>query len=311
MSAAAPPSLPPGMTVLERGWLSSNNIVFDDGEAVSIVDTGYVSHAAQTVALVERLARGRPLTRIVNTHLHSDHVGGNAALRARFAAANCTIAIPRGEGAAVAAWDESALTYAATGQRCPRFMFDALLDEGEDLVLGGLRWCVVAAPGHDPHMVMLHNAEHGILISADALWENGFGAIFPEIEGESGFAEQRAALELIARHAPRVVIPGHGAPFVDVAGALARAHARLDALSSDPARNAKQVARVLIKFWLLDRREASLVELSAHFAQARYLPLVNERYVGVPFDAFVKRLVAELAAAGAVTVEDGIVRNAG
>jgi glyoxylase-like metal-dependent hydrolase (beta-lactamase superfamily II) len=42
---------------------------------------------------------------------------------------------------------------------------------------------VLAAPGHDPHMVMLFNRERGILISADALWEHGFGAIFPEIEG--------------------------------------------------------------------------------------------------------------------------------
>jgi hypothetical protein len=28
-----------------------------------------------------------------------------------------------------------------------------------------------------------------LLLSADALWENGFGVIFPELDGESGFAE--------------------------------------------------------------------------------------------------------------------------
>jgi glyoxylase-like metal-dependent hydrolase (beta-lactamase superfamily II) len=105
------------MTVLERGWLSSNNVLFDDGDAVSIVDTGYVSHAPQTLALVDAARCGRPLTRIVNTHLHSDHVGGNALLKARFAEAGCTIAMPAGLAAAVAAWDEEALTYAPTGQQ--------------------------------------------------------------------------------------------------------------------------------------------------------------------------------------------------
>jgi len=303
-------ALPPTLTVVERGWLSSNAVVFDDGDAVSMVDTGYVSHAAQTLALVDRLRAHRPLARIVNTHLHSDHVGGNAALAARFAADGCTIAMPRGLAAAVAAWDEDVLSYAATGQRCDRFMYDRLLAAGDALELGGLRWEVLAAPGHDPHMVMLFEARERVLISADALWEDGFGAIFPEIEGESGFAEQRAALTLIERCAPRAVIPGHGAPFCDVSAALARAHARLDALAADPARNARQVARALVKFWLLDRQRVGLDPLIAHFAQARYLVLINDRYFGMPFDGFVRRIVTDLVAAGVAALDHGVVSNA-
>jgi glyoxylase-like metal-dependent hydrolase (beta-lactamase superfamily II) len=301
------PLLPPSMSVLERGWLSSNSVVFDDGGAISVVDTGYVSHAAQTVALIERLAAGRPLARIVNTHLHSDHVGGNAALKARHP--GCTIAIPRGQAAAVTAWDVDALTYAPTGQQCDRFGHDQVLDDGDELVLGGLRWQVLAAPGHDPHMLMLLQPEQRILISADALWENGFGAIFPEIEGESGFAEQREALRLIERAAPNVVIPGHGASFTGVADALAVAHARLDALAADPARNARQVARVLIKFWMLDRREVALEALIDHFERARYLPLINDRYFGQPIRAFLRRTVEDLAAAGALVLDNDVVRN--
>ncbi len=57
---------------------------------------------------------------------------------------------------------------------------------------------MIAAPGHDPHSVVLWDAADRVLISADVLWQHGFGAIFPEIEGESGFAEQGAMLDLIA-----------------------------------------------------------------------------------------------------------------
>jgi glyoxylase-like metal-dependent hydrolase (beta-lactamase superfamily II) len=289
--------LPPTMHVLERGWLSSNNVVFDDGETVSVVDTGYATHAEQTVALIRHAARGKPLARIVNTHLHSDHVGGNAALRA---ATGARIVIPPGLADAVVRWDEEALSYAPTGQFCPRFLHDATLAAGEVLRLGGLDWQVVAAPGHDPHMVVLYCEDERILISADALWEHGFGAIFPELEGESGFAEQRAVLTWIARARPRLVIPGHGAPFTEVEAALERAAARLEALAADPERNARHVLRVLIKFWLLQVRETTVDALFAHLLHTRYLRLIHARYFAQRAPAaLLERALTELVASGA------------
>ena len=56
--------LPKTMRVLERGWLSSNNIVFIDNERTAVVDTGYVKHAEQTLALIQDLLKGRPLDAI-------------------------------------------------------------------------------------------------------------------------------------------------------------------------------------------------------------------------------------------------------
>ena len=41
--------LPDSLRVLERGWLSANNIVFLEGEHATLVDSGYVTHAAQTL----------------------------------------------------------------------------------------------------------------------------------------------------------------------------------------------------------------------------------------------------------------------
>jgi hypothetical protein len=39
--------LPDSLLVLERGWLSSNNIVFLEGEQAALIDSGYVTHAAR------------------------------------------------------------------------------------------------------------------------------------------------------------------------------------------------------------------------------------------------------------------------
>lgn len=288
--------LPATLRVLQRGWLSSNSVVCHDDEgAGTVVDTGYVTHADQTAALVARALEGRALRRIVNTHLHSDHCGGNAALRA---ASGAEIVIPPGHAAAVAAWDESQLTYRQMGQQCPRFAFDRVLAPGESIIMGQLRWQAIAAPGHDPHQLVLWCAEAGVLISADVLWENGFGAIFPELDGEPSFAEQRALLMQVEALHPAVVIPGHGAPFSDITGALSRAYSRWSALAADPVRNARSVGRVLVKFYLLEVRETDLASLVRHFALTRLAQRLRDRY-------FPNRAVEDVL----ISFVDDLVRN--
>jgi glyoxylase-like metal-dependent hydrolase (beta-lactamase superfamily II) len=245
--------------VLERGWLSSNNIVLFDDDGATVVDTGYVSHVDETLRLLDEALAGQALRRIVNTHIHSDHAGGNVALQARH---GCEVWIPPGDSELVSLWDEDRLSYRATSQQCPRFMYDRLLHPHETLHLAGEDWTVLPAPGHDHAMVMLWCAHQGVLMSADALWEKGFGVIFPELAGIPGFAQQQATLDLISQLQPRQVIPGHGAPFTEVAPALQAAHARIQWLREEPRRNADNALKVLLAFKLLEARRMSLAELA-------------------------------------------------
>jgi len=297
-----PHDLPAGVHVLERGWLSSNNILLLGCEGNALVDSGYVTHAQQTLALVETVLRERQqaarLDRLINTHLHSDHCGGNAALQARYA---CRTSIPAAEMDKVSRWDETALSFRATGQQCPRFTYDDGLYDGSMLRLGDLDWQALAAPGHDPHALLLYCAEDGLLISADALWHTGFGVVFPELEGESGFAEVRATLELIASLDVRLVIPGHGAPFGDVGAALSRAFARLDYLQSDPLRNAQNAVKVMLKFLLLERQAIALDAVAAMMAEIPLLSLCNRRFFGWSDAALAEWASAQLIKVGAAS----------
>ncbi|WP_213764645.1 MBL fold metallo-hydrolase [Caballeronia sp. dw_19] len=301
-------TLPASMRVFERGWLSSNNVFFIDNARTALVDTGYATHAPQTLALV-RQALGderneRTLDLIVNTHLHSDHCGGNALLQSNFV---CETLIPQTEADAVREWDEDRLTFRATGQTCERFGFTGTIAPGATLRLGGLDWSVLGAPGHDPHSLMLYCAEERLLISADALWENGFGVIFPELEGESGFAEQRAVLDLIATLDVRAVIPGHGAPFTDVSKALDIAFSRIDYLRADPVRNAKNALKVLIVFKLMELRSMPVSELLLLVDQAGAMRaaanLLSDDRPGL-----VRKYLAELATSGVLKVDGETVK---
>ena len=300
-----------GLTLLERGWLSSNNILFAGrpGEhgATALVDTGYASHAEQTLALVRAGLAGRRLDRIVNTHLHSDHCGGNAALQQAY---GCAIDIPVHEVEAVDRWDEAALSFRATGQQCPRFARTGVLRPGTSVLLGGHAWQVHASPGHDPHSVLLHQSEFELLISADALWENGFGVVFPELDAIDAFDAVRATLELIATLPVRWVLPGHGAPFDDCAGALARAHRRLDAMQAQPIKHARHAAKVLIKFHLLEVQAKRRADLLAWVAATPYFPRLHRRFFDAePFDAWADALLIELRQVGALRIEGDRVVN--
>lgn len=299
-----------GLTVLERGWLSSNNILFrGDGDAQEsvLVDTGYWSHGAQTVALVRRVLEGRPLQRIVNTHLHSDHCGGNHALQQAF---DCAIDVPAGEAAHIDCWDETALSHRATGQYCPRFSRTGVVAVGADQMLGGWRWEVIGSPGHDPQSVVLYQPELELLISADALWENGFGIVFPELDGASGFADVRATLERLEGLRVRWVIPGHGRPFAAFEEAIGRAHRRLDGLVADPARHSRHAAKVLVKFHLMELQSQATTELMSWLEATGCIGVIHARhFADLAFRDWCEQLIGELQASGALRVRDGVVEN--
>lgn len=306
MSQAAV-QLPPGMQVFQRGWLSSNNILFAGREHTTLVDTGYFTHAPQTLALVQHALQGRKLDQIVNTHLHSDHCGGNAILQSAY---DCRTMVPAPEADKVRAWDQEALSFRATGQQCERFAVSDTITPGATLRLGDLDWQALAAPGHDPHSLMYFCPAEGILLSADALWENGFGVIFPELEGESGFTEARATLELIASLAPRLVIPGHGAPFADVPAALARAISRIDFFMADPHRNAQYALKVLLKFLLMERQRIALDDIGSVLADARLFARANQAWLQLPPEQLAQWVVEQLLRTGSAKIEGEWLVNA-
>ena len=302
------PSLPPGVTVFERGWLSANNILFQGPSGAALIDSGYATHADQTLALLNQALDGRPLDRLFNTHLHSDHCGGNAALQHRYP--GLQTAIPPGEAPAIALWDEAALSYRSSGQLCPRFGFDSLLEPGTEVELAERRWQVHAAPGHDPHSVLFFEPASRTLVSADALWENGFGVVFPELDGERAFDEVAATLDLIEALDPLTIIPGHGAVFQGVGRALDTARRRLEGFVRDPDRHTLYAAKVLLKFKLLEWQQIALADFLAWAAATPLLHrMAQAQGGGQSAHDWAAQLVAQLQASGAARLEGGRLLN--
>ena len=300
-----------GVTVFERGWLSSNNVLVQGDESTALVDSGYCTHGHQTVELVKHSLQTRALDLLLNTHLHSDHCGGNAALQAHFP--QLRTLIPPGQAHAVAQWDPVALTHEPTGQACPAFTYQDTLVPETTVRLGNFEWEIHAAKGHDPHSIVLFEPSAKVLISADALWENGFGVVFPELEGVDAFDAVADTLSLIEALHPTTVIPGHGAIFECVEGALQRARTRLEQFANSPEKHKRYALKVLIKFKLLEWKFVTSRALFDWYISTAYIASIEQRRT--PSDSVSLRhsfdsLIADLAKSHALRVQGDYITDA-
>ena len=288
--------------MIVRDWLNANHILFKGRDRIVLVDSGYGRDAAITLAKVSAELAGRPLDWLVNTHCHSDHMGGNAAVRR---AHGCRLSIPVGEAPLIDAWDEQTLWLSYADQRCERFAFDDTIAPGDVLDWGDLAWRAIAAPGHDMGALMFHCEEERLLITGDALWENGFGVVLPGPGREERLAAARSTLESIAGLDVGTVIPGHGAPFSNVAEALERSLRRLEAFERDELRMARHVLKVMFVFSLLDRQRLPLGRIPEYLATVPLYADFNARYFQLSEVALAELIVGELERAGAVKKSNG------
>ncbi len=138
---------------------------------------------------------GLRLRHIFLTHLHYDHIGAVDALR--------------GEGVTV--WvcpAELPTAGPMTHGRMDLSLPLASYDEGDEIVLDGLRFTVLRTPGHTPGSVCLRCGE--VLFTGDTLFAGSCGRVdFPG----GNAADMRASLRrLAALDGGLTVLSGHSGP---------------------------------------------------------------------------------------------------
>ena len=300
--------LPKGLLFYERGWLSSNSILLDDGKSAVLIDSGYVTHSNLLLSLLGNHLQSRPLTHLVNTHLHSDHCGGNNAVQTHYP--DVQTLIPYGLFDSVRHWNTDLLSYADTGQLCPRFNADVAVRPGDVYIWSGFEWEVHAAPGHDHDALLFFNPEHRILISADALWGNGFGIVFPEVFGGNGFSEVAATLKVIENLNPRIVLPGHGPIIYDVHECLARAHSKLNYFVQSPLNHAAHAAKVLFKFKLLELQSVELSDFNTWVENTPLLLRIHHSFFeSTPIQEWCSDILDDLISKNVAFISNGFAYN--
>lgn len=156
------------------GWLVADDV---SGRVIAIDSP---SADAMRAALAAQRLR---LTDILITHHHADHVDGLDGLKSEF---GCRIVGPRLESDRIAALDH-------------------LVEDGDIVEIGALRFSVIATPGHTLGHVVYVDADNHSLFSGDALFSVGVGRMFegtpgPMWEGLSRLKALPAETQLYCGH---------------------------------------------------------------------------------------------------------------
>ncbi len=250
--------LPDEMRLFARGWLHGNAVIVRDPEPV-VIDTGYHTGTEELLDALRCFCGGTAVDRVLLTHVHADHAGGVATLVDEGAP---LVFAHRDARDIVNAWDATALWLHGTGQVMPRFTVDVALDHGQSIRFAHRDWQVIHTPGHATGGVSYLSGD-GVLITGDALWEDGFGILNPWVDGPEVVDQAARALDRLARTDARVIIPGHGPVFSGLDAAIDRARSRLAYLREHPERMLRQNLKNCVGFLRLLHPDMGAVEVRA------------------------------------------------
>lgn len=243
-----------------------------EGAGWALVDTG--TRTAPAMAAWERLLagplQGLPITRVIATHMHPDHVGLAGWLEQRFGAPlwmteleyfTCRTlmsergqALPAAERAFVQAAGWGAAAIEAHAQRHGRYgdyigelpaSFRRLFD-GQKLRIGAHDWEVLIGHGHSPEHACLYNARERWFISGDQVLPRissnvSVHAVQPKADPMTAWF---ASVERLLARVPDevLVLPAHHACFRGL-------HARLTRMRDDQLGSLQS-----LREWLVEPR---------------------------------------------------------
>lgn len=296
--------LPTWVTWQQRSFPDANLLLFE-GARTALVDSGFVGHAEQTAEWVRGRLGMADLALVVNTHWHSDHVGGNGLLQS----AGAGIAASAPDADALARRDPGCCVAEYLDQPVAPYAVDETLADGQVVRLGEADWQVVATPGHTAGHLCLWQPEERLLVVGDALSTYDVGWVNLALDGPDAAATALASLQRLVDLAPRALLTAHGPLPPDPGAALAKALSRAGRLVDDPDGAVWYGARRVFAYALMIREGIPADEVECYLLARAWLTDAARLLRRTP-GSLATELVATMLSSGAVVARDGRLRAA-
>lgn len=294
-----------------------NVYLFDEGDGWTVVDTGSLGKRGKATweAIEKHFLGGKPITRVIGTHLHPDHIGLAGWLAERFGASLTMTALEymtasnlwMGGTKEVPEHEIEFMFKSGVSREFEPMMRSARFDnfrrgvhrlpdqftrveDGSEITLGGRRWRVVIGRGHSPEHACLSCLDEPLFIAGDQVLPNITSnvSVHAREPGANPLAHWITSLDRM-RNIPGdpLVLPSHGRVFRGL-------EMRLDALVNGHVGKLKSLhewcaePRTPVEtFPALFRRKVSgmdfylaLGEALAHLHLLEALSLVNRSFDG-------------------------------
>jgi glyoxylase-like metal-dependent hydrolase (beta-lactamase superfamily II) len=239
---------------IERGYLNANHFVYR-GEPPVLIDTAYITDFAETAGIINGLGvRLSDISRIITTHCHCDHIGGNKLIHKE---SGCEIWLHELGRQFIASKDAWSTWWSYYNQKAEFFPCSGSLQDGDVIDIGPHRFEVLHTPGHAADGLVLYNRKNKLLLSSDTLWENDIAVHTVRIEGSAAVYNTQRSLERLGRLEVDRVCPGHGRLFADFNSALTRSLARADAYIADRTLVGADVLKKITVYTLLMQKSVA------------------------------------------------------
>ncbi|MBX6378978.1 MAG: MBL fold metallo-hydrolase, partial [Clostridia bacterium] len=204
--------------------------VVSDGKT-ALVDTGSSVDLDDLLPTLAAAGVGTAsIARVLNTHTHPDHVGGNRTVKEQTGARTGCHQWER------YFFDRGCHWASVSEVMCipvEPFTFDFDFVDGDVLEVGRWRLRVVHTPGHSFGAVCFYDEATGALFAGDTMFREGFINVLPTVTGADCLFRHRQSLDRLRDLGVSWVFPGHGNPTDDFPGLWRACCSRIDQLVAD------------------------------------------------------------------------------